>query len=783
MRLRSDLRPATVLVLFAIFAMSVVVVFSSNAQLEFNRDLRRYETGDRSRLSPSIESERAQFRALLLQNPNYFGNIEGSELAPVKVMSNNTSYEELKCIGYNPPLKRLEAVVHVKKAYGYGGGVCSNGTSEYVRFYVDWNNDGNWVEVGMASFTAYNIPGDKPLEYAVTLQLDPKEKFCTTENLPNVRAILSWNVPPPPNDPHSPPVWGNVVEARIQIDAADFLMVQDLFEVAKVKLPDEVLAKIDLTQSVPVLEPKELSLGELKTLYQGTNVPPHRFGFSHVQKLMAKPILTEIMAEPKMTKSAPVGALAELDINIAELIDAILKTDGDTRYEALTCIGLNPNQDALVGVLKSKLPSGYSGNLCTKGSYEYVAFWEKDEIEQTWLYLGTSAVNVHDIKNMPSEGLEYSVFLPIDASRHRRPCTNGPTLVKIRAIMSWQTPPPPTNPNWIPYWGNRLETTVHIKPGPDVIGSMPYIESVGNMAVCDINQSTGLATGTGIIAAFTADESPFGGTVTITGFITNPPNSMEDPSSAMKYKVFVRPHAPTESDIENPWQPLANKFWITVSEQTGTSLPIQKPIKQKIDLDGYYTYLEDPHQPDWRHVAGRVLAKWITNAPMTGMWEIRIEAKTSGGAVIPGGTMMCADGSTRSIVRLRLDNEQPSPVEVAITGYQRGSDPTVHPGEGCGKFVRNDVIHGTYSVADKHFGRLTLTVHPAGPAHGATVNPSSRSYSIVPTTGESGTWTLNTSGMDPCGYIVRLWARDRTIVNSGSIGWRNSDDVGFCIEP
>ena len=134
---------------------------------------------------------------------------------------------------------------------------------------------------------------------------------------------------------------------------------------------------------------------------------------------------------------------------------------------------------------------------------------------------------------------------------------------------------------------------------------------------------------------------------------------------------------------------------------------------------------------------------------------------------------------------MRLDNERPS-ANITI-GYQRGSDPTVHPigagtPEKCGKFLIGDVIHGTYSVTDEHFGKLKLTVHPSGPAHGATVNPQERQYDIVPTTGESGTWMLNTSGMDPCGYIVRLWVRDRTIVDSGYIGWRNIDDVGFCLE-
>ena len=289
------------------------------------------------------ELERRQFRALLLKNPNYFGNIKVSPFELVKKIKNNTAYEELKCVGYNPHLEQLEAVVFIKKEYGYNGDICSSGTPEYVRFYVDWNNDGNWVDVGMTSFTAYDIPDDKPLEYDVTLKLSPKEKFCKIENLPKVLAILSWNNPPTPNDPDFSPIWGNVTEAQIQIDAFKFIPIGEFVKLAKVELPKDLLATVDLAQPVSMLEPQEVSLGELKEIYQDKGVPAHRFGFSHVQKLMAKPILTKELATPDY-----VSDFEGLDIDISELIDDLLKTDGDTRYEELMCIGFNPNQLASV---------------------------------------------------------------------------------------------------------------------------------------------------------------------------------------------------------------------------------------------------------------------------------------------------------------------------------------------------------------------------------------------------------------------------------------------------
>ena len=48
--------------------------------------------------------------------------------------------------------------------------------------------------------------------------------------------------------------------------------------------------------------------------------------------------------------------------------------------------------------------------------------------------------------------------------------------------------------------------------------------------------------------------------------------------------------------------------------------------------------------------------------------------------------------------------------------------------------------------------------------------------------GVSGTWELVTTGMAPCGYNIRIDGADRTIVNSGFIGWHAADIEGFCLE-
>ena len=736
---------------------------------------------------PGPELERKQFRKLLLKNPNYFGNLKVSPFKMVKKIIGDTTYEELKCVGYNPQLEQLEAVVFVKKEFGYLGDICSKGSPEYVRFYVDWKNNGDWDDVGMTSFKAYDIPGDKPLEYDATLKISPKEKFCKTENLPKVRAILSWNDPPTPNDPDFEPVWGNIVEARIQIDVFKFILIGDLLELVNLESPVDLLDTIDMAQPVSMIDPPELGLYELKEIYKDKGVPTHRFAFSQVQKLLSKPTLTNELIKPTFA-----GEIAEFGIDTSDLIDNLLEVDGDTSYEELKCIGYNPNERTLTGIINVKLPCGYLGDLCKKGSFEHVAFWEWDEIEQMWLYLGTASVNVHDIKSIPKKGLQYAVVLPVDLSHHRRPCINGASVVKIRAVLSWQTLPPPDRPNWPPTWGNRKETLIHVKPGHIQSDEpVPYLDGVGSMAVCSIDQVTGQATGESAgTAVFTADNSPFGGVLTITGFIDNAPKFvMEGTEDPIKYKIFVRPYDPLKPDLENPWQPLSNSFSVWINEQTGPgALPVQRKITQKIDpSDGYYTYLEDIHGSAWRRYAvGNILGKWVTSG-LSGLWEIRIAAKKPDGTVIPGGVIGCLDGSTRSIVKVLLDNERPF-ADLTITGYQRDPDPVIHPAVECGKFEIGDVIFGKYTATDQHFRAINLSIQPdpnpalVGPAKPKPDPMGPTTYPAIPTGGVANhDWKLDTKDMRACGYTVRLWTEDRTIVNGGYIGWERGDYVGFCL--
>ncbi len=724
------------------------------------------------------QQERQQFRALILANPNYFGNLKESTFQPVTTIRGSTFYEEIGCVGFQPQFNRLEAVIYVKQPSGYGGGVCSDGTPEHVRFYLSYDGGATWEDQGVSRFTAYDIPegteGRKRLEYAVSHEVHPPKKLCVFHNMVLARAILSWNLEPPPGDPDFEPVWGDIHNTHILVDPLKFVLFKDFLQATELEPSAQVLELIDPLQELSLAESKPLEFRELRKLYQDKKVEPLRMAFTELHKLMSQPDLDPTLEMPGVAE-----AFADLGLEIPAIAE-LWPTDGNTGYEELECVGLYPEQDMLVGVLRIKRSYGYSGGPCTAGSTEYVTFWADFNDNGTFeTCLGTASVTVYDV-DVPDAGLEYAVFLPVDLNPYLQPCQDGPKVVKIRAILSWQVPPPCAQPNYVPAWGNREETLVHIRPGiaPAAGDFTPYLYSVCNRGVCTIDQVTGWASG----------DKPFGGTLHIAGEIPAAP-ALTVPDT-LKYKVHVRPLTNLGTPI-GPWQPLNNSFWVQITEGNGTSPAIGYPLKQEIDTAGFYTYREygSPVTGAWRRVISpnRLLAQWRTTAAETGLWEITVEAlDTVTNLVYTAGTTICmVDGSTRQTVRVRLDQTKPV-AEVAITGFSRGGGEPEDAVD-CGTFQVGDVIHGTYTATDKHFRRLTLTVEPADAAGGATVNPPVRTYPDVPGAGEAGTWTLDTGGtppngpMDPCGYVVRLHVRDRTIVSCADYGWWAEDFVGFCL--
>jgi hypothetical protein len=729
-----------------------------------------------------VEKERTDFRKLIIQNPNYFGTFPEVKIKPVLPMKTNTKYEELRCVGFYPESDFLEAVIDIKLSYGYKGSLCSSGSFEYVRFFVDWDGDGDFTDpdedVGIASVNVHDIPDGekvcldktKPLSYALTVKINSKKRACKNPYMVKVRAILSWDAPPDAGNPNYLPVWGNVVEKWIQIKAQDYFL-KDIVKVANL---DEL--KIDpamLELDIPVSKAKVLSVDEIKELYKDEDVPELRFNFAQVKELaenikMNPHLMVQYKMDPKLKK-------------IADMLEVVLAEKPNTKYEDLRCVGLNYDLDTLVATLTVKLPCGYSGNLCTKGSYEHVAFWAYvwDQIEQecAWKYLGISSVNVHDIKNIPPEGLQYAVYLPVDLSSYRYKCTK-PKIMKIRAILSWQTRPPVNNPNYNPVWGNRLDTLIQIKPGEYVPAGeqKPYIWSAGEMAVESISGNTytlipsalgdGYSNGPSINGGFSALESPFGGVIKISGTITHAPNNPAE-ADKLKYKVQYK------KSTEAIWHDIEDKFriWIRIDGVPSGYLDQEA-------IGGYFKYQKDLQAPTTVEVEGDVIAQWHTPVSSgDGLYEIRVLLYKLGAPLVPG---VPADHIASNVVKVIIDNTSPN-AEISLDA---GPCEFTTPGA---------KITGKFKDTDLHFWKYSLSVLPYPPSTNDKFKHRPLplleytygqvpAYPTLPASGvANGTFELDTSGMTPCGYVIYLYVWDRTIVNNHMQGNQNSASVGFCL--
>ncbi len=706
-----------------------------------------------------VPQQRAQFRALLVGNPNYFGTIAKSPFPPVLAIKGNTTYEEIKCVGFQPQLNRLDAVIFIKQQFGYGGNVCSSGTPEFIRFFLSFDNGTSWVDQGVTSFTVFNVPaavtGGKRLEYAVSIPCSPPKKWCTVPNVILARAVLSWNDVPPPNTPDHAPVWGNVHDTHIQVDPQRFLKLLDVIKLADVKLTAALAQSIDVDQEVAAAPMKAMAIGELKELYHGKGVEPHRYALSEIKKLIKTPELSYGLTHPLYLATSE-----QLGFKLSDVIGKLLATDGSTVYEELDCVGLRPTgmSDELVGVLRVKRPNGFSGGPCTGGSREYVTFWADFNNNGTFeTCLGTASVQVFDL-DVPSGGLEYSVNLPVNLNPYRRPCGQGPRVVPIRAILSWNEVPDCGDPNWRPVWGNREETLILIPPGNPIAPGdySPFLYEISGAPVCSIDQTNGLATG----------ERPFGGRVCVMGEIPGA-LALGTPDS-LEYRVWA-----TQGSTMIP---LVTPFSVTVHQGSGPGAAISSSVNQTA-VGGYFTYREygTPALGAWRRVSSpnRLLAYWDTGA-LTGTWTIYIEARVAGSLApiyFAGITHCISDGTLRSSVAINLDQEKPV-ANVNITGYTDATG--FHPAVPCGDFTKGVTINGTFDITDNQgVGPYSLAIEPTG-SISQIVNPASTPTHVF------GTWAVATGGLPPCGYVIHLEAYDRTIANC-STSWRDDATVGFCL--
>ena len=698
------------------------------------------QTFKRLAVPVEISKHRNNFTKLIVGNPNYFGNLSGADFPkPIQQIQGNTYYENLGCLGLQPQFNLLKAVLYINQDSGYSGGLCSAGSQEYVRFYLSFDDGLTWVDQGITSLNVHDVMHEGRLEYAVEMPVDIKKYSCKKPNQLLARAILSWNVAPPANTPNYTPVWGNVVSAHILAQPSQSFILKDLIDISILK---DVSELIDVDLTIPTKH-LPINYAILEKTYTEAQISPHRFAYPLVQEVMAQPAKLSAM------QLLPKNLFGDFKFDISKVIEQIASTDGNIDFEELNCIGLQPKAslDQLVGVLKVKKPQGYSGNLCSQGSQEFVRFYL--DFGSGWQDMGLTSVQVHDMGVLPKDGLNYAVFLPVDLSKHRKPCKQGPVYAKMRAILSWSSAPPANTPDFKPVWGNTENTTVMLTPGLVQEGTnpAPIITAVCGQSVSKISPITGTLTDAGFI------DAPFGNSLWISGHIGNAPDASSGVTK-LKYRLNY------STDGIN-FKPVANSFKISLEQLSGGSWTFPAPVSQTPLADGYVEYQEDLIAPVQTFVNLDILGVLHTAGDASPYRWLQVEVMDS---INPAISYLS------NVIKVRVDNVAPT---ASITMDQGP----------CSDITVGDTITGTYTTADDFFGSVSIAVL-GNPGGVLTKTPS-----ISSSSGETGTWSFNTFGMTKCGYVVQLTSSDRALIGyaSGTAYYTGGGHsfqptaIGFCL--
>ena len=685
----------------------------------------------------------------------------------------DTFWEEVRCIGYDPQMMRLEAIVDIKQSTGYNGNLCSIASREYVRFYVDFKDGGGFRDMGLASFKSADIsnlpPGPQhPLSYTVYLYINDEQyrRFtdCAHAVIPTMRAILQWNLAPPPATPGYVPFYGNVRNANIQLQRRPWIIFSELGDVAK-KVGLASLFSAEHPIPLPDLGPVKAKT--LYAAYKKAGIPDHRTFFSTIGSAISSK-----MDFSQAISQMSISELVSLKVDtsaIAKLISPVPnEKKANTTFEEVTCVGLNTDADTLGAVVHVKKSTGYSGDLCHKGSMEHVAFWADWNNDGTFdQYLGTSSFETHDISNIPAGGLYYNVVLPIDVSNRLRSCQN-PNIIRIRAVLSWESLPSTTDPKQLNTWGNSIDALVQLRPGSES-GIHTIISLVGNVDRFQIHPVQHLFN-YNAFAPTMNNNRPWGGSTNICGVIDR--NGF---GGVIKYRVSVKPYGAPDTDYTPVSHNESFGRWYSFLPFIPGVNPVSVP--QTADSDGFYIYDVNPAAGIFDIWDNGLLSTLSASALADGTYTIKFEYTDESGSLQIGdifSIVVCNQGMSIS------------PTPNVVIDMTKDMDLVIDGGD-CHDYSNEDpMIAGHLRAVHPFFATWYLDLQPTSHTHGTVPVPVSRDYSFLGDTGDANTpWSLNSKPLDPCGYTVSIAARTRVILNStpGDHPWYGVKAVGFAKLP
>lgn len=682
-----------------------------------------------------------------------------------------TWWEELGCVGFNPGQSRLEAIVSIKQATGYSGSLCSTGSTEYVRFFVDYGS--GYEDAGITSFQVFDIPdaahSSHPLEFMVSVNLkdEAHRRLCWTPVMPKVKAILSWNAIPS-TDPNQPITYGNSREVHIQLKPRPWKFI-DVFEVSKISVEGLSLRHLDLDQLVPQQLKKPVPYTELQRTYLKEQVPPHRVLYQSVY-----PAVKNVSSGLPSIDFGPNSFSKEFDLDWLKLGDLLLEPISNTDYEQLTCVGLNSAKDTLGAVIHVKRPNGFSGSLCYAGSTEYVAFWADWNNDGSYdEYLGTAKVEVHDIATMPAEGLYYCVSLPLSLASRLKFCST-PNVVGIRGVLSWNVMPSTFDPNDLHYWGNRLDAKVQLRKKPATGSELNFhYHDIGQVPLAQISNSLAYYSASGS----SYNNRPWGGLVHIGGRFEN-----AGPAGNVHYRVEW---SAVNSMNDADWSPVA----------TSQSFQLYNPVSgfydsivDQVTPDGWFSYLEDFSGGNLIDEYDATLAAWDTTGKQ-GTYYIRVIYTTD---------HTHASFTRTTPVAIRINNIRYS-ANTAFHNYIPGGsvlsaahdvDMIFSGAGGCISHNAGNNFDGHFKAVHPYFAKVQLYVMPSNSqavmiSGGITTAPSGtlvrESGSAAFTGYLNEAWQMDTSAMQRCGYVLVMDAFERTIYNGSHDLPYVTVSIGFAI--
>ena len=458
-----------------------------------------------------------------------------------------------------------------------------------------------------------------------------------------------------------------------------------------------------------------------------------------------------------------ISSLDEFKLDLSSFYD-FFNAEGkkaNVGFEEINCVGLNTLTDRIGAVIHIKRPTGFNGNLCTKGSYEHVAFWADWNNNGTYdQYLGTVSLNVHDISNIPREGLYYSVHLPVDVTERLRECSN-PNIIRIRAVLSWESLPSTINPNVLNHWGNFKDALVQLrpkfKPGSGIHSAIHYVGNVDRFSIDPISHLHNAG------AASIYNNRPWGGEISFKGVIDR--NGF---GGIIEYRLLVK----KLTDPDTSFMPVSTSETFSLDDIFTPAGAFDDP---QINVDGWYIYKQNPNIGLYN--TNSLLATWKASGVEDGSYTIRfVHTDEFSNEVIADQftIMVCNKGMSIS------------PTANTVVDITKDLDLVIDGGDCHSYSPASPEIAGHLRAVHPYFAWWSLELQPTSHTHGAVPVPVSRTHSAIGDNGNTNApWTLDTTPLDPCGYTISLHVRSRVILNSspGYFPYYGPKAVGFAKLP